>query len=401
MKIQKALKATALTMIMLAASGGASALDFTVSEKFFTTVRYNFQPEQELMSFSLQEDNKFARYQSSSLNMKIIQFGAFGTMTDPPPNTDRVDLFAGIKSVVNPGSQVVTAQAGGVYQSIDYDEFRQTVYQPYFSSIRHQFSEQDVAASSRIVLSDATSARILPSYSYGPRYDVAAAQVRGSMKGFVKLEGEYNVVYRADGAFDSFLGWLDNVNYFDVTTEIKRTLRERAEEKFMHATPAERKLFYRNRDGSFGVRGEATFAGMSVHTASPGVLAYTATLPSVLTIDVPVAFTKNNVGAVLDVAFDGQTLASFSGDDYLTDEINLFNIDISSFAGRTGELTFTINTTGPDSAEIFVAERLGGLKVNATSLTPVPEPGTYAMMLAGLTVIAGFVGHRRRKATLH
>lgn len=160
---------------------------------------------------------------------------------------------------------------------------------------------------------------------------------------------------------------------FDATAAIKRTIREHVREKWKHATLAEQQLFWKNRDSSIGVRGEVKFEGVTVHTASPGILAYTATLPDALTIDVPLAFTQNNVGAVLDVAFDGQTMASFRGDDYLTDEINLLSIDISSFAGRIGELTFTLNTSGPDSAEIFVAARPGGLKFAA--LAPVPEPG--------------------------
>jgi MYXO-CTERM domain-containing protein len=397
-KIQKNLKFGVLTVAMLAACGGASALDLKVSQIYTTTALYNFQPGQELISFALEEDNKFAVFQSSSLNLKVINFSAGGKMTDAPPKTERQTLFAEINVIANPAPNVFRAQLGQVtlYPSSGEELLSKSIG----SQVHLQFSEKDLAASSRVVVSDGSTAQIGPEYGYGPRYPAAVSQVRGSRRGGLVLRSEYTVVYRADNSFDKFLGWLDNVEAFDTLSFVKKTIRERAIEKLQHATADELKFLFKTNDASLGVRGEVTFEGMTVHTASPGVLAYTATLPDALTIDVPLAFTKNNVGAVLDVAFDGQTLASFRGDDYLTDEINLLNIDISSFAGRTGELTFTVNTTGPGSAEIFVAERLGGMKVNATVLTPVPEAGTYAMMLAGLGALAGLVSYRRRRSIL-
>lgn len=141
------------------------------------------------------------------------------------------------------------------------------------------------------------------------------------------------------------------------------------------------------------------FEGVAVHTASPGVLAYAATLPDAGTIDIPLAFTRNNADALLDIAFDGQLLGSFRGGDYVTDEMNLLQLDIASVAGRTGLLSFTINTDGPDSAEIFVAERLGHVNLQATNLPAVPEPGTYAMVLVGLAGIGAVLRRRRKSAT--
>lgn len=409
MKTRTNLKLGMLAVAMLAVCGSARAatsIDISVNGVYSLVNAINFQPGQELISVSIAEENAFARYLSSSLTMKVLALGVRGELAVAPPNTERVALFAEISAILPPASLVYSAQAGTVVLQSDLgatggaEIFTQTTSQPYLSSIQMIFSED---ASRTIVFTDSSEATLLPRYGYGPRRPLAVSQVRGSVTGTLALKSEYTVNYRVDSAFDRFLGWLDNVNAtdFSIGGAIKRAILEHQQEKWEHATPTERKLFWRSRNGGTGIRGEVIFEGISVHTASPGVLVYTATLPDAPTMDVPLAFTQNNVDAVLDVAFDGQTLASFRGDDYLTDEINLLNIDISSFAGRTGELTFTINTSGPDSAEIFVAERLGGLKFAATSLTPVPEPGTWAMMLAGLAVMAGCAGRRRRKATHH
>ena len=157
-----------------------------------------------------------------------------------------------------------------------------------------------------------------------------------------------------------------------------------------HADPSKRNLYLPTRQGNpGGIRGSIELQGMAVHTASPGILAYTATLPDASIIDVPLAFTKNNAGATVDIAFDGQLLQSIRGDDYATNEINLLTVDISSFAGQTGLLTFTVNTTGSESAEIFVAERLGGIGLISSSVSAVPEPSAPLLMLAGLAALLG------------
>lgn len=397
MKTRKKLKVCFFSIAMLGATGGASALDIAVNQSYKGIIDYNFQPGQELMSFGMEEDNKFARFLSSSLTVNFERLFARGTMALPPPKTESVALAAGISAVAKPDTRIYNTQAGQVLNVWNdaSSSFTQKVNQPLYSKVNFGFSDQSQANNSRIVLTDSSLAVIRPEYGFGPQSPIAVSQVRGNLSGKLILEAEYLVNYQVDSAFDKMLGWLDNVNDFSFIAEAKRVIREKQNERLQHATANELKLLFKKKDASLGVRGEVTFEGMTVHTASPGVLAYTATLPNALSIDVPLAFTKNNVGAVLDVAFDGQTLATFRGDEYLTDEINLLNIDISSFAGKSGELTFTINTSGLDSAEIFVAERLGGLKINTAVLTPVPEPGTFAMMLAGLGLLAG-VARRRR-----
>lgn len=71
--------------------------------------------------------------------------------------------------------------------------------------------------------------------------------------------------------------------------------------------------------------------------------------------------------------------------------------------GRSGndwrQFSFTVTGTGSDTLRFAAggqADRLGGsLDSVALIATPVPEPGTLAMLLAGLAAV-GFVAHRRR-----
>lgn len=397
MKTRSNLKFGILGMAMLATTGSVSALDIRANWKSTVLIDYNFQPGQELISYTFEEDNSFARYSTSSFTAKVNHSTVRGIMSTPLTNIERVSISAGISAIVKPGTEIYRAEASNVSKFWDYESnsFIQNAYQPIYQQLHFGFSEERRANNS-IVLSDSSFAVMTPFYGYGPRSPIPVSQVRGSLSAKLIVETNYVVNYQVDSAFDKFLGWLDNVDNFNTLDVIRRTIRERLLEKSQHAERSDSTLYFRaQKQAPTGSRGEMKFEGITVHTASPGVLAYTATLPDALTIDVPLAFTKNNVGAVLDVAFDGQTLASFRGDDYLTDEINLLNIDISSFAGRTGELTFTVNTTGPVSAEIFVAERLGGLKVNSTVLTPVPEASTYSMMLVGLGLV-GFMARRRK-----
>lgn len=94
----------------------------------------------------------------------------------------------------------------------------------------------------------------------------------------------------------------------------------------------------------------------------------------------------NGIGFVSDFAFDSNSPIGGAGIDN----------------GETARFTFSGPVGGGFAngdlvAGIHVRSLLGGQSEGLTTVTAVPEPGTYALILAGLTVV-GFVARRRRYA---
>lgn len=144
--------------------------------------------------------------------------------------------------------------------------------------------------------------------------------------------------------------------------------------------------------GGMGCRASIEFEGTTIFTASPGLLTYDITLSEDDDIlKVPLAFTRNNAGSFIDIAFDGQQLKHLNGNDFVLDELNLVQLDVANLKGRRGNLTFTITTSGLASAEVFIPESfVYNQDFEFTALTSaVPEPEAYGMFLLGLGLIGG------------
>lgn len=388
MKTNRVRSTLALASALLTFSGASGAIDISVNHTVTTTVPYTFDSGRELLSIHLQADTNFGRVLSSNVTIDGAFVKTSGNIAAPTLGAHyRHQLYLGMNVSPAYGSQPFSSGSlfseqmttGVVYIAPKYSQ----PYEIYVGANSTRYNT--------IVVTEAPQARI---------DDVIVADpqaIKGDARGVMVLRTNYSVAYRTDTFFDTALGWLQNVSEFNAYNYVSKTLREYVQEKSEHAERSTNSLYIRTpRNGGPGIRGDATFTGFRVHTASPGILAYDVTLPDTAFIDVPIAFIKNNMEATLDVAFEGESLMTFFGRDYLTDEIQMLNIDITGLEGRTGLLTFTLNTDGPDSAEIFVADDLSlqGLQVTALA-TAVPEPGSYALMLAGLAVLG--VSARKRR----
>ena len=186
---------------------------------------------------------------------------------------------------------------------------------------------------------------------------------------------------------------------------ISRKLKEEISKHFIESS--ERKIIIKGPImdlqgcGGQGCRASVDFIGTTLFTASPGVLAYDISLSETDDVlKVPLAFTKNNVGSFVDISFDGQSLMRLNGNDYELNELNVFELNVANLKGKRGNLTFNINTSGLESAELFAPE---SAIVNqnfefTASILAVPEPESYAMMLTGLGVMGLFARRRKRHA---
>jgi hypothetical protein len=117
---------------------------------------------------------------------------------------------------------------------------------------------------------------------------------------------------------------------------------------------------------------------------------YTFSLPSLLNVQSTTV--ANNLSNVLNIT--GGSVSLFSGSIGSGTELASYNFD-----GTTGSSTHTVAnlTAGNYYFEVKgTASNQGGLYTLTTSAVPVPEPETYAMLLAGLGIVGSL--YRRRKA---
>lgn len=101
---------------------------------------------------------------------------------------------------------------------------------------------------------------------------------------------------------------------------------------------------------------------------------------------------SNLFNAVLTSAslFSNKDGALFNSDDTLIGSGSLNNNKITFSSGPLGAGSYYLNVSGIANGS------QGGLYNGAISVTAVPEPETYAMLLAGLGVM-GFIARRRNK----
>lgn len=137
------------------------------------------------------------------------------------------------------------------------------------------------------------------------------------------------------------------------------------------------------------VRGSIDLKGNSIFTASPGVLAYDIEFGEDETLTLPFAFGENKDDATLEIFFNDNLLGFVNGSDYELDELNFLDVDITDYTGMSGSLDFVLNTTGTQSANIFIPESL------AMSAVPIPS----AVWLFGSGLV-GLIGAARRKARI-
>jgi PEP-CTERM motif len=93
----------------------------------------------------------------------------------------------------------------------------------------------------------------------------------------------------------------------------------------------------------------------------------------------------------IEVLFNNNSLGIFTGDG-VGQSNNVFSTQTLSLLGIGGTSTLLFRAVG-------TSDSFGGSldAISVTTTSPVPEPETYAMMLAGLGLL-GFIARRRKKA---
>lgn len=137
----------------------------------------------------------------------------------------------------------------------------------------------------------------------------------------------------------------------------------------------------------------ATFSEVSSGTFTESFL---VTPDSANTLVVSVSGTKRQFSALSFSLWDGSTsvvsaTASALGENYIAVFSDKANITLSLVGGKAYTLKVTgVSTPAPDSK--------GTVSAFKGTVTAVPEPESYAMLLAGLGLM-GFVAKRRSRST--
>jgi len=71
-----------------------------------------------------------------------------------------------------------------------------------------------------------------------------------------------------------------------------------------------------------------------------------------------------------------------------------YEVDISSWAGKTGELRFTV---GPGSD--LVGGTLADIEFSSIPVSPIPEPSTWALLATGLAALGWAARNSRKRPT--
>ena len=182
--------------------------------------------------------------------------------------------------------------------------------------------------------------------------------------------------------------WLYSIaDFFDDVSEkgALDAIREKIIDysKSQHSNRRTKSIFVKPKASALGVRASISTNGTSIHTASPGILAYDFTFGDADSLSLPFAFGENKDGSTLEVFFEGTLLGSVNGDDYTLDELAFMTLDITNLKGQSGLLEFIINTTGPNSANVYIPDSFA-----------VPVPAAVWLFSSGLL---GLIGVARRK----
>lgn len=92
--------------------------------------------------------------------------------------------------------------------------------------------------------------------------------------------------------------------------------------------------------------------------------------------------------------FDSDDVAA----NLFTTPVAVSNADPVNYGAGWHQVQYSFNTgaiSGSNSYHLYLSGFGGGLSVDAVSVSPVPEPESYAMMLAGLGAL-GLMARRRR-----
>lgn len=210
----------------------------------------------------------------------------------------------------------------------------------------------------------------------------------GSLKFEVEVVASHRFEGDAAGVLSRAVNWVENF-FREIPTSPTRILRDSLRiynPSGSLNTEEERRPV--SIPGSSGIRGSIDSDGYSVRTASPGILTFDTTLPEIETLDIPVVFGSGHDLAQVEVLFDGDILASFSGSDFEQDLLSFLSVDLNDYAGETGQLQVILNTPSTEGAEIFIPDSFNVLGV-------IPEPSS--LVLLGTSVL--LATSRRRQLT--